>query len=171
MHRVIKTTTLMEDNNRLVANEPAAAYGTTSYTDVMYLLHTMRMSPEVKEKVGHRLVLEVTSENLAKAYARLDYLATLEKDWDGEGALPISRQVLNNVKNTLLISEDNDWKDWMIGPDTNATLGLQSKKTDACMSIGADDYSYYAVIDGKEYYSNHVSFSPSSFLDVMRKIG
>ena len=161
----------MEDNSQLTVNEPNGGYSTNSYSDVMYFLHTIRMSPEVKEKVGHRLVLEVSSKNLTKAYDRLDYLASLEKDWDGEGALPISRQVLNNVKNVLFISEDEDWQDWMIGPDTNAALGLQSKVTDACISVGDKEYSFYADINGVEYHGNHVAFTPSAFLDTMREIG
>lgn len=161
----------MEDNSHFTASEPAVAYGSNSYADVMFFLHTMRISPDVKERVGRRLVLEVTSKNLAKAYARLDHLATLEKDWDGEGALPISRKVLNNVKSVLLISDDEDWKDWMIGPDSNATLGLQSKATDACISIGSEEFSYYAEINGKEYHGNHVLFTPSAFLETMRELG
>jgi hypothetical protein len=161
----------MEDNSQFSVKEPTAAYGINSYADVMYFLHTMRISPEVKEQVGHRLVLEVTAKNLAKAYARLDHLAELEEDWDGEGALPISRQVLNNIKSVLLISGDEDWKEWMIGPEPNATLGLQSKATDACISIGAEEYSYYGEIKGKEYHGNHVAFTPSAFLETMREIG
>lgn len=161
----------MEDNRRDTAQEPALAYRTNSYADVMFFLHTMRITPEVKEQVGRRLVLEVTSKYLAKAFARLDHLAELEKDWDGEGALPISRKVLDNVKRVLLISEDEDWKNWMIGPDTNATLGLQSKITDACISIGSDDFSYYAQVNGKEIHGSHVVFKPSSFLKIMREIG
>lgn len=161
----------MEDNCKFSAQEPALAYGTDSYADVMYFLHTMKISPEVKEKVGRRLVFEVTSKNLAKAFSRLDHLAELEKNWDGEDALPISRKVLNNVKSVLLISEDEDWKDWIIGPEPNGSLGLQSKATDACISIGSDEYSYYAEIKGQEYHGNHVLFAPSAFLETMRKIG
>lgn len=165
----MKNSKDMENNH--IVQDPIGAYGTNSYADVMSFLHTMRISPEVKEQVGRRLVLEVTSKNLAKAYARLDYLATLEKNWDGEGALPISRQVLNNVKSVLLISGDEDWKEWMIGPEPNSTLGLQSKATDACISIGSNEYSFYAEIGGKEYHGNHVEFTPSAFLDTMREIG
>lgn len=110
-------------------------------------------------------------DNISKAYERLDYLATLENDWDGEGAMPISRQVLNNMKNVLLISKDKDLKNWMIGPDTNAALGLQSKLTDACISVGANEYSYYADINGVECHGNHMAFTPSAFLNTMRAIG
>lgn len=160
----------MKTNETMTATEPVAAYGTNSYADVMHFLHTMSISPEVKEKVGRRLVLEVKGKYLSKAFARLDHLATLEQDWDGHGALPISRRVLNNVKSVLAISDDIDWKEWMIGPDANATLGLQSKSTMACISIGAEDYSYYAEIDGKEYSGNHLKFTPETFLGTMRTL-
>ena len=85
----------------MMVKEPMAAYGTHSYADVMRLLHTMRITPEVKEQVGHRLVLEVRAKHLAKAYSRLEQLASLREDWDGEGAKPISHKVLNNMKRTL----------------------------------------------------------------------
>lgn len=160
----------MEVNDTMIASEPVAAYGANSYIDVMNFLHTMNISPEVKEKVGRRLVLEVTGKYLSKAFARLDHLATLEKGWDGYGALPISHRVLSNMKKVLAISDDDDWKEWMIGPNTNATLGLQSKSTMACISIGASDYSYYAEIGGKEYSANHLKFTPESFLSTMRTI-
>ena len=159
-----------EYEDMMTAQEPMMAYGTNSYADVMYLIHTMRMTPEVKEKVGRRLVLEVTAEHLSKAFSCLDDLAMLEKNWDGEGALPISRKVLNNVKSVLLISNDEDWKEWMIGPDTNATIGLQSKATGACVSIGDEEYSYYADVDGKELHGNHLKFTPDSFLQTLREI-
>jgi hypothetical protein len=160
----------METNDTMTANEPVAAYGTNSYADVMYFLHTMKISPEVKEKVGLRLVLEVRGKYLSKAFALLDHLAALDQDWDGNGAPPISRRVLNNVKSVLAISDDVDWKEWMIGPDTNATLGLQSKSTMACISIGAEDYSYFAEMDGKEYSGDHLKFTPESLLSTMRTL-
>ena len=161
----------MEDNKQNVANEPVMTYGKNSYADVMLYLHNTGISREVKEKVGHRLVFEISALYLSKAFDRLDYLATLKEDWDGEGALPISRQVLDNLRRVLFISDDNDWKEWMIGPETNGTLGLQNSVSDACISIGENEYSYYAEIDGKELHGNHLAFSPSSFLETMRLIG
>ena len=145
---------VMEENDVMTAQEPTVSYGTNSYADVMYFLHTMSITPEVKERVGRRLVIEVTGKNLSKAFARLDHLAQLEKDWDG----------------VLSISDDEDWKEWMIGPDSNATLGLQSKTTKAAISIGIDEYSYYARINGKRYGESHVKFTPEAFLETMRLI-
>lgn len=161
----------MEDNGVMQAAEPTVAYGANSYASVMCLLHNLSITPEVKEQVGRRLMLEVTSKYLSKAFDRLDHLSQLGKNWDGEGALPISCKVINNVKSVLAISEDDDWRNWMIGPDTNATLGLQSKVTDACISIGADEYSYYADINGREYNGSNVKFTPSALLHLMREIG
>lgn len=160
----------MSESSSHIASEPASGYRMNSYTDIMSMLHAMPMDQQVKEQVGRRLVLEVEGKNLSRAFARLDHLARLKRDWDGRGALPISRRVLNNVKSVLSISSDDDWKEWMIGPDTNATLGLQSKTTMACISVGAEDYSYYAEVDGKEYYGNHLNFTPESLLETMRSI-
>lgn len=151
------------------AAEPAVAYGTNSYADVMFMLHSMPITPEVKERVARRLTLEVTSKNLSNAFARLDHLATLEKNWDGEGALPISRKVINNIKTVLAISDDSDWAEWMMSPDTNATLGLQSLPHTTLISVGANEFSYFAMIDGKTYRESHIPFSPEALLCIMRK--
>ena len=140
----------METTETMTANEPVAAYGTNSYADVMYFLHTMPRSTDVKEKVGRRLVQEATERHLAKAFARLDHLATLEDGWAGEGSYAVSRKVLNNVRSVLLISADKDWEEWMIGPDVNATLGLQSKTKTSLISIGKDEFSYFSNHHGTE---------------------
>lgn len=160
----------MEDNVSTTASEPTAAYGTNSYADVMYMLHTMSISPEVKERVARRLTLEVTGKNLSKAFARLDHLATLEKDWDGEGALPISKTVINNLKRVLTISDDEDWKYWLISPAPNGSLGLQSKRHTASISIGDEVFSYYSETDNGEDWGDQNDFFPSVFLEVMRRI-
>ena len=111
-----------------------------------------------------------TEINLSKAFDRLDHLATLEDGWAGKGSYAISPQVLDNLRSVLFISDDADWRDWMIGPDVNATLGLQSKKSGGSISLGADEFSYYASKDGKEFHESHVPFSSMSLLEVMRKI-
>lgn len=162
----------MEDNGIMMASEPAvAAYPTTSYVDVMRYLHTIRISPDDKKRVASRLTLEVTGKNLSRVFARLDYLASLKENWDGEGGLPVSRRVLDNVKNTLLISDDEDWQEWLLGTDANATIGLQSKLTKACISLGAREFSYYARKNGERLGESHIDFTPEALLNTMRKIG
>lgn len=156
-----------------IGTQPRQAVKTnfTSYIDVMYYLHNIRITPEDKQKVAHRLTEEISGQNLSRIYSRLDYLSTLKEDWDGEGAMPVSKKVIDNLKSVLLISYDDDWKNWLLGADSNATLGLQSDKTDACVSLGAKEFSYYARINGERLGDSHIDFNPETFLNIMRKIG
>ena len=157
----------MEDNNMTFASEPIVAHPMTSYNDVMSYLHSIRISRVDKERVAKRLTVEVTQPALADAYDRIDHLAKLQKGWDGEGALPISPKVIRNIKSALMISDNAIWQNWTISPDSNATLGLQSKKQKALISIGALEFSYFAMIEGKKYGESHVPFTPAALLDVM----
>jgi len=102
--------------------------------DVMTFLHSMPMTHTVKEQVALRLVKEVTEPALSRAFDTVDELSRLQENWDGEGALPISPRVLRNIKDVLLISDNSDWENWMMGPETNATIGLQSKLSRALVS-------------------------------------
>ena len=168
----------MSDNNYphiedtpMVAEEPVATYPTTSYEDLMDYIHSIHISRADKEKAARRLTVEVTQPALAEAYERIDHLSTLSKGWDGYGALPISHSVLRNIKAVLMLSQNSDWEHWMIAPDTNATLGLESSTIEAVISLGAYEYSYYARIDGKRYGESHIRFTPESFLKLMRRFG
>lgn len=153
-----------------MASEPVTTRPLTSYADVMAYLHSIRISQKVKESVGRRLVTEATEPHLAEAFARLDHLSQLEDDWDGYGGRKVSYHVLQNLRNVLLISDDEDWKYWMISPDSNGCLGLQSKRHTASISIGDEKYSYYSENGAKEDWADNVNFTPSSFLRVMRRI-
>ena len=161
---------IMEDNEPMMAAEPAVAYATTSYDDVMGYLHRIRLTPAVKESVARRLMVEVTSPDLAKSFARLDHLSQLKGDWDGRGARKISYAVLDNLRDVLLISDNDDWKNWMISPAPNGSLSLQSKLHTASISIGDMEYSYYSSMGEAEEGESHLKFTPDSFLNVMRRI-
>lgn len=161
----------MNDKRETKVKEPVAANPTTSYADLMAYIHSIHISREDKEKVARRLTVEVTNPALAEAYDRIDHLSTLSKDWDGHGALPVSHHVLDNIKRVLMISQNSDWEHWMIAPDTNATLVLESENTEAVISLGVREYSYYAIINGVRYGESHIDFNPESFLELMNKIG
>ena len=160
----------MENSNSNIASEPAVAFRSNSYTDVMGYLHRIRITPEVKKSVAQRLLVEISEPYLSKAFARIDELSQLKEDWDGRGALPISKDVLYNIKNVLSISEGADWQNWLIAPDVNATICLQSKKKRASISLGNNEYSYYALIGGKRLGQSHINFTAESFLSIMRSL-
>jgi hypothetical protein len=160
----------MEQDDIMMAEEPMVVRPMASYADVMGYLHSIRITPQVKESVGRRLLLEVTEPYLAKAFARLDDLSQLCAGWDGRGAKKISYYVLKNLRNVLLISDNEDWKDWMISPDTNGAVGLQSKRGIATISVGDKEFSYYRETDKGEEGESHVEFSPEKLLELMRRI-
>ena len=154
----------------MMAAEPAIAYPTTSYHDVMGYLHRIRITPAVKESVARRLLVEVTEPDLAKTFERLDHLSQLKADWDGRGARRISYAVLDNLRDVLLISDNDDWKNWMISPAPNGSLSLQSKRHTASISVGDNDYSYYSLRGNVEEGDSHLEFTPDGFLSIMRRI-
>lgn len=145
-------------------------YRGNSYAEIMAYLYSIPITPEVKETVGRRLVKEVTEPALSKAFAQIDEIAKLRNGWAGKGSYAISPAVLKNLKQVLLISDNADWTEWTISPDVNATVGLQSKTSQALMSLGIKEFSYYSDKDGQERGESHIDFSPETFLNVMRQI-
>lgn len=160
----------MEDNNMTIASEPVVAHPITSYNDVMTYLHSIRISHEDKEKVARRLTVEVTGQYLTKAFDRLDHLSQLKDNWDGYGAKKISYNVIRNLRDVLLISDNEDWENWMISPAPNGSLGLQSKKHSASISVGDKVFSFYNETENGEDWGDNIMFVPSVFLDIMRRI-
>jgi hypothetical protein len=153
-----------------LASEPMASVEPVSYAEVMNYLHTIHILREDKERVAKRLTLEVTQPALADTYEQIDHLSMLRENWDGRGALPISRRVIGNLRQVLMMSDNEDWERWMISPDVNATLCLFSPATKASISLGSREFSYFVHKDGKKQGESHVDFIPEVFLNVMRKL-
>jgi len=86
---------------------------------------------------------KVTGSNFSRIFGRLDYLASLSNNWDGHGTLPVSRKVIGNIKAILLISDGEDWQDWLIGAEPNATIAIQAKTKVASISIGNKEFQKY----------------------------
>ncbi len=172
MYVSLRKISSMESNTTHtdIASEPMMARPMTSYSEVMSYLHSIRITPEVKESIGRRLVVEATGPNLANAFARLDHLSELKNDWDGYGAEKISYYVLENLREVLLISDDVDWEKWMISPAPNGTLTLQSKQNMSAISIGDKEFSFYSCTDKGEEGNSHQPFKPSAVLNIMRRI-
>jgi hypothetical protein len=82
----------------------------------------------------------------------------------------ISLYVLRNLRDVLLISDNEDWENWMISPAPDGTLALQSKCHTSSISVGDKEFSYYSAKGDMEDWADDVIFTPNSFLEVMRKI-
>ena len=152
------------------ANEPIATYGQNTYADVMAYLHSIRLSPEVMESLGHQLIFEAKNEHIGTALRRLEQISALEYDWDGYGAPQINKTVLDNLKKVINASEDKDWVEWVISPETQGTLCITSKNQTASISLGINEFSYYSFSMFGEKAESHVPFTPTAFLNTMKKL-
>ena len=101
---------------------------------------------------------------------RLSDFQEYEKGWDGDDALPLSRQVVKNFKNVLKKSKDDELIGWNIFPAANGTLLLQHKERKSGINIGTNGFSYYHVEDGEIKGENHLKFSPKAIIDTMKRI-
>lgn len=160
----------MKDNNMKIASEPMVAHPLTSYNDVMSYLHSIHITHEDKVRVARRLTAEVTGQYLSKAFDRLDHLAQLKEGWNGEDARKVSYDAIHNLRDVLLISDNEDWEFWMISPALNGSLTLQSKRHPASISVGDKAFSFYSETENGEDWDDNVSFTPSEFLETMRRI-
>ena len=161
----------MLGSNIHTLGQTTSSLGMVSYDDVMSYLHSVNVSNDVMERVGQRLIVEYGKNNISKAYQRLNELAKLGDGWDGYGAYAIAPEVIANVRNVIELSDDGDWAKWLIFPSPQGALMLQSKKNRASISIGVDEFSYYALVEGKRMTGDHIAFDASLVCFVMRRIG
>ena len=90
------------------------------------------------------------SKEQAEQLDRVKELASLKKNWDGEGALPISKAVIKNAKSIISRSSDKALSMWTFFPEVNGTVILQKNDNSACISIGNKSFT---AINGNEVKS------------------
>ena len=105
-------------------------------------------------------------EVYARQLARVNELAALQNDWDDNGALPIEKKVVKNVKQLLEQCEEADLREWVIFPDINGTILLENKSGDASISIGNTEFSYVS----NNGNGANVKIKNDSLLKTIRKI-
>lgn len=101
---------------------------------------------------------------------RLSDYQEYEKGWDGDNALPLSKQVVKNFKAFLQKSKDSELQGWTIFPAANGTLLLQNRERKSGINIGTNGYSYYEIVDGEVKGENNLKFSPKSVIETMKRI-
>lgn len=103
---------------------------------------------------GVKKVVAVNKVPLSKEQTeqldRVKEIAALKKNWDGEGALPISKTVIKNAKSIINKSNDIALSMWTFFPEVNGTILLQKNDNSACISIGNKSFT---AINGNEVKS------------------
>ena len=70
----------------------------------------------------------------------------------------------------LRLMAKRGWMLTMISPAPNGSLGLQSKLHTASISVGDSEFSFYSENSEGEDWDDNIKFTPSGFLEIMRRI-
>ena len=62
-------------------------------------------------------------------------LAELTAGWDGAQALPMEKKALQNMQRLIKAGESTDFQQWVLFPDDNGTILMQSKDGKASTAI------------------------------------
>lgn len=150
----------MEEDESMMVAEPAVAYTPTKFDRVIGYLHSSQLSMETKRAVYLQLQAEVADENLGYMKRRLKEFAGLQAGWDGDEAHPVLPDVTAFMSQLLCSCSSMELADWSLFPNVNGTLLLQRKN--AAISIGLNDFSYYAETKGKTIGLDHQPLSIES---------
>ena len=158
----------MEDKDSMKVSEPVAAYSPTMFDQVINYLHSSQMPMETKRAVYLQLQAEVADENLGYMKRRLKEFASLQLGWDGEEAQPVMVEVVDFMNQLLRSCRSMELAEWSLFPNVNGTLLLQ--RNDAAISIGKEEYSYFAEAKGKAIGHDHQPLSIESVMSTIETI-
>ena len=113
--------------------------------------------------------LTLTGDAL-RLWNRTMELSNLQAGWDGAGARPMHKKAVQNVQRVIKAGISSDFQNWVLFPDDNGTLLMQSKDGMASISIGNNSYSFVCTQDGKIKAGESVKFSPMAVLNTIRTI-
>lgn len=108
--------------------------------------------------------------NKLRLWNRTNILSRLYKGWDGAEALPIESKTIANMNGVLKKGSDSDFSGWVLFPDDNGTLLLQSQNKDASISLGNSLFSYVYIKENNVVSGENMRFSVSSFLNILKSI-
>lgn len=115
----------------------------------------------------------VTDEAQKACIVMLDKLKAYKAypaGWDGEDAVPLTPQVIENFSHVLEVIDKQLLVGLTIFPETNGTLLIDCVGKEAGISLGNDKFSYYEVKDGHVTGENEIAFSVQAIAQVIKKI-
>lgn len=131
------------------------------------LLRVMNYVRNLMKKEDVELTL--TGDKL-RLWNRTTDLSSLKQGWDGADAVPMQKRTVQNVQRLIKAGISSDFKEWVLFPDDNGTMLLQSKDGAASISIGNSSYSFVSTKGGQIKAEEGLRFSPMAVLNKMRYI-
>jgi hypothetical protein len=95
-------------------------------------------------------------------------LFNLSNDWLSYGKLRGNWAKVGKDSPRYLFTDT--YKQWVLFPDDNGTILMQSKDGKASISIGNNSYSFVSTKDGKVNAGQNVKFSAASALKTLRAL-
>lgn len=159
------------DQKSMIAGMPASSDAVLSY------LHTLVLTPETKKSIGDMLVREAMREEahtkMMEQYRLkkdLELFSTYQENWDGEGGLPLSENVINNFESLLPLISTSSLQHIDVYPENNGSLLVMSRTQEAGVNIGNETYTYYYIKDNKVIGENHLKFVVDKVLEKIEEI-
>lgn len=130
-------------------------------------------------KLKNSLFVNPIAESAVTDEAQKAYIVMLDKlkaykaypaGWDGEDAVPLTPQVIENFSHVLEVIDKQLLVGLTIFPETNGTLLIDCVGKEAGISLGNDKFSYYEVKDGHVTGENEIAFSVQAIAQVIKKI-
>lgn len=130
----------------------------------------LRLLNYVKGLTRKHDVDTVLTGDALRMWNRIVELESLKPSWDGAGAAPMEKKVVENMKQLIKAGISSDFKNWVLFPDDNGTMLLQTREGNASISVGSNTYSF-VQIDGNDIRTGEkLRFSTSSLLKTIRAI-
>jgi hypothetical protein len=124
----------------------------------------------VRNLTKHEDFSIVLTGDALRLWNRTAELAVLTKGWDGAYAMPIEKKAVQNMQRLIKAGTSEDFKDWVLFPDDNGTLLMQSKDGMASISIGNSSFSFVYTKGGKVNAGENIRFSALKVLKTLRDI-
>ena len=112
----------------------------------------------------------VLTGDALRLWNRTAELSVLTKGWDGASAMPIEKKAVQNMQRLIKAGTSEDFKDWVLFPDDNGTLLMQSKDGMASISIGNSSFSFVYTKGDKVNAGENIRFSALKVLKTLRDI-
>ena len=123
-----------------------------------------------KQLSNNEVTDKMLSGDALRLWKRTNVLSKLYKGWDGADASPIENKTIANMQNVLKKCSETDFSGWVLFPDDNGTLLLQSQDKNASISLGNNLFSFVCQKGNDIISGENVRFSVTSFLNVIKSI-
>lgn len=103
-------------------------------------------------------------------YKRFKELKGYKNNWDGEGALSMTKRVAKNFESLYPLLTSEIKKNIDLSLETNGTLSIEFSNGYAGLEIGNDAFTYFFFEDGNLRGKEHLPFNSVKVSNILRRM-